>query len=62
MHLTRFADNGLRCLMFLALHPGETSTVREIASGMARPYGGGRRDNGGGADDCQQAQMGRVHS
>jgi len=35
MHLTRFADNGLRCLMYLALHPGQTATVREIAKGMA---------------------------
>ncbi len=34
MHLTRFADNGLRCLMYLALHPGQTATVREIAHGM----------------------------
>jgi Rrf2 family nitric oxide-sensitive transcriptional repressor len=35
MHLTRFADNGLRCLMYLALHPGQTSTVHDIARGMA---------------------------
>ena len=35
MHLTRFADNGLRCLMHLALHPGKTITARDIARGMA---------------------------
>ena len=35
MHLTRFTDNALRCLTHLALHPGETVTVTEIARRMA---------------------------
>lgn len=35
MHLTRFTDNALRCLTYLALHPGETETVGEIARRMA---------------------------
>jgi len=35
MHLTRFTDNALRCLTHLALHPGETVTVGEIARRMA---------------------------
>ncbi|MHB8839738.1 MAG: RrF2 family transcriptional regulator [Gemmatimonadaceae bacterium] len=35
MHLTRFTDNALRCLTYLALHPGETETVGTIARRMA---------------------------
>jgi Rrf2 family nitric oxide-sensitive transcriptional repressor len=35
MHLTRFSDNALRCLTYLAVHPGETATVRVIARRMA---------------------------
>jgi Rrf2 family nitric oxide-sensitive transcriptional repressor len=35
MHLTRFADNALRCLTYLAVHPGETATARDIARRMA---------------------------
>ena len=35
MHLTRFTDNALRCLTYLALHPGKTVTVGEIARRMA---------------------------
>lgn len=35
MHLTRFTDNALRCLTYLALHPGKTVTVSEIARRMA---------------------------
>lgn len=35
MHLTRFSDNALRCLTYLALHPGETETVGTIARRMA---------------------------
>ena len=35
MHLTRFTDNALRCLTYLALHPGETETVGAIARRMA---------------------------
>jgi Rrf2 family nitric oxide-sensitive transcriptional repressor len=35
MHLTRFTDNALRCLTYLALHPGTTVTVGEIARRMA---------------------------
>lgn len=35
MHLTRFTDNALRCLTYLALHPGETETVGEIARRMS---------------------------
>lgn len=35
MHLTRFSDNALRCLMYLALEPGQTETVGEIARRMA---------------------------
>lgn len=35
MHLTRFTDNALRCLTYLALHPGETETVGVIARRMA---------------------------
>jgi Rrf2 family nitric oxide-sensitive transcriptional repressor len=34
MHLTRFTDNALRCLTYLALHPGETETVGAIARRM----------------------------
>ena len=32
MHLTRFSDNALRCLTYLALHPGETVEF-ELKSG-----------------------------
>ncbi len=35
MHLTRFSDNALRCLTYLAVHPGETATIGEIARRMA---------------------------
>ncbi len=35
MHLTRFTDNALRCLTYLALHQGETETVGTIARRMA---------------------------
>ncbi len=35
MHLTRFTDNALRCLTYLALHPGERETVGAIARRMA---------------------------
>lgn len=35
MYLNRFTDNALRCLTYLALHPGETVTVGEIARRMA---------------------------
>lgn len=35
MHLTRFTDNALRCLTFLALHPDEVTTVGEIARRMS---------------------------
>lgn len=35
MHLTRFTDNALRCLTYLALRPGETETVGTIARRMA---------------------------
>ena len=35
MHLTRFTDNALRCLTYLALHPGETETAGTIARRMA---------------------------
>jgi Rrf2 family nitric oxide-sensitive transcriptional repressor len=35
MHLTRFTDNALRCLTYLALHPGGTETVGTIARRMA---------------------------
>jgi len=35
MHLTRFTDNALRCLTYLALNPGETETVGEIARRMS---------------------------
>lgn len=35
MHLTRFTDNALRCLTYLALHPGQTETVGTIARRMA---------------------------
>ncbi len=35
MHLTRFTDNAVRCLTYLALHPGETETVGVIARRMA---------------------------
>ncbi len=35
MHLTRFTDNALRCLTYLALHPGNTETVGTIARRMA---------------------------
>ena len=32
MHLTTYTDYSLRVLMFLALHPGRTATVAEIAA------------------------------
>ncbi len=32
MHLTSYTDYSLRVLMFLALHPGRTATVAEIAA------------------------------
>jgi len=35
MRLTRFADNALRCLVYLARHPDRTVRVSEVASGMA---------------------------
>ena len=35
MHLTRFTDNALRCLTYLALHPGKIETVGTIARRMA---------------------------
>jgi Rrf2 family transcriptional regulator, nitric oxide-sensitive transcriptional repressor len=34
MRLTRFTDNALRCLTYLALTPDETPTVGEVASRM----------------------------
>ena len=34
MRLTRFTDNALRCLMYLAAVPGQTATVGEVASSM----------------------------
>jgi Rrf2 family transcriptional regulator, nitric oxide-sensitive transcriptional repressor len=34
MRLTRFTDNALRSLTYLALHPSETPTVGEVASRM----------------------------
>lgn len=34
MHLTRFTDNALRALVYLALAPGATRTVREVAGRM----------------------------
>ncbi|MDQ8164394.1 MAG: Rrf2 family transcriptional regulator [Gemmatimonadota bacterium] len=34
MRLTRFTDNALRCLTFLALREGESVTVTEIAARM----------------------------
>lgn len=34
MRLTRFTDNALRSLTYLALHPTETPTVGEVASRM----------------------------
>ncbi len=35
MHLTRFTDNALRCLLDLGSRPGEMTTVPEIATRMA---------------------------
>lgn len=35
MHLTRFTDNALRCLLDLGSRPGEMATVPEIAGRMA---------------------------
>ena len=35
MYLNRFTDNALRCLTYLAVHPGEITTVSEIARRMA---------------------------
>ena len=32
MHLTRFTDQSLRCLMQLARSPGDTPTISELAS------------------------------
>jgi len=34
MRLTRFTDNALRCLTFLALEPGHTATAHAIAARM----------------------------
>ncbi len=34
MRLTQFTDNALRCLTYLSLHEGESSTAREIAQRM----------------------------
>lgn len=34
MRLTQHTDNALRCLMYLALHPGETVTAGAIAERM----------------------------
>lgn len=34
MRLTRFTDNALRCLIYLAAAPTETATVRQISTGM----------------------------
>ena len=33
MHLTRFTDQSLRCLMYLARIPGDTPTMAELAAG-----------------------------
>ena len=35
MHLTRFTDNALRCLMYLGKHEGRVVTVGEVARQMA---------------------------
>lgn len=35
MRFTRFTDNALRCLIYLARRPGETVRVAEVADGMA---------------------------
>lgn len=35
MHLTRFTDNALRCLTFLALEPDRDVTVGEVARRLA---------------------------
>ncbi|MEW5917979.1 MAG: Rrf2 family transcriptional regulator [Gemmatimonadota bacterium] len=35
MRLTRFTDNALRCLLYLAEEPTRVSTVNEIATAMA---------------------------
>ena len=32
MRLTRFTDNALRCLLYLAAEPGRVATVQEIAT------------------------------
>ncbi|MGH7694905.1 MAG: RrF2 family transcriptional regulator [Gemmatimonadaceae bacterium] len=34
MRLTRFTDNALRCLMYLAANPSRTATVGEVARRM----------------------------
>lgn len=34
MRLTRFTDNALRCLIYLAAAPTRTATVREVSTGM----------------------------
>jgi Rrf2 family protein len=34
MRLTRFTDNALRCLLFLATRPDRPATVREVATSM----------------------------
>jgi Rrf2 family nitric oxide-sensitive transcriptional repressor len=34
VRLTQHTDNALRCLMYLALHPGETVTAGEVAGRM----------------------------
>ena len=38
MHLTRFTDNALRCLILLGLEPGPAMPVPEIASRMRISY------------------------
>lgn len=35
MHLTRFSDNALRCLMYLGRNPGRVITVGEVSRQMA---------------------------
>ncbi|MBX9928759.1 MAG: Rrf2 family transcriptional regulator [Gemmatimonadaceae bacterium] len=39
MHLTRFSDNALRCLTFLALAPQTSATTASIAASMALSEG-----------------------
>lgn len=38
MHLTRFSDNALRCLLLLGLEPGRAIPVPEIADRMRMSY------------------------